>query len=80
MYYSILGLFFRCGVKSENHTGTIIILKELFEVENSEIQKAKKERVDKQYYVEFKATKKEVIDGIMKIRQNCCTRDLKDGV
>ena len=64
MYYSALALLFKCGIKCENHTGTIILLKELFKIDNKQIKKAKKERVDKQYYVEFKATKNEVREGI----------------
>jgi len=64
MYYSVLGLFFKCGIKSENHAGTIILLKEIFDIDNTKIQNSKKERVDKQYYVEFKATKSEVDEGI----------------
>jgi uncharacterized protein (UPF0332 family) len=47
MYYQVLGLFFKCGVKSENHTATILLLRELFEIDNKEIEIAKKERVDK---------------------------------
>ncbi len=31
MYYSALALLYKCGIKSENHTGTIIILKEIFD-------------------------------------------------
>jgi uncharacterized protein (UPF0332 family) len=64
MYYTTLALIYKTGIKSENHTGTILLLKELFNIENKEIQQAKKERVDKQYYVEFKATKQEVKEGI----------------
>lgn len=54
MYYSLLALLFRVGIKSENHTASIILLKELFGLDNSEILKAKKERIDKQYYIDFK--------------------------
>lgn len=67
-YYSIynaaLALLYRCGVKSENHAATIILLKEIFELDNKEILKAKKERIDKQYYVDFKATEDDVRSGI----------------
>ncbi|MFH0869513.1 MAG: HEPN domain-containing protein [archaeon] len=64
MYYAVLALFYKCGIKSENHAGTIILLKEIFGINNTGMAKAKKERVDKQYYVDFKATKKEVDDGV----------------
>lgn len=64
MYYSALGLLFRCGIKSENHAGTIILIKLIFDIDNSMLKDAKKERVDKQYYVDFKATKEDVKKGI----------------
>lgn len=64
MYYSLLSLLFKCGIKSENHTVSIILLKELFNIDNKKIAFAKKERVDKQYYVDFTITKAEVTDMI----------------
>ncbi len=64
MYNAALALLYKCGIKSENHTATIILLKELFGLDNKSIQNAKKERVDKQYYVDFKATEKDVQQGI----------------
>ena len=53
MYNSSLSLLFRCGIKCENHTAAIIMLKELFELqdESKTLAEAKKERIDKQYYV-----------------------------
>ncbi|MGM0498533.1 MAG: HEPN domain-containing protein [Bacteroidota bacterium] len=51
MYNMLLSLLFRCGIKSENHTSSIIILKEVFGLDNGTIKEAKKERIDKQYYV-----------------------------
>lgn len=56
----VLSLFFRIGIKCENHTAAIILLKEVFDKDNTFIDKAKTERVDKQYYVDFSVTKKEV--------------------
>ena len=53
MYHELLALLFRIGVKSENHAASIILLKEGFGIDNSKISKAKSERVDKQYYVDF---------------------------
>ena len=64
MYYSVLALLFKCGIKSENHSGTIILLKKIFEINNEEISYAKKERIDKQYYIDFKATDIDVQAGI----------------
>ena len=60
MYYILLSLFFRVGIKCENHSVAIILLKELFNIDNSLISYAKKERIDKQYYVDFKIMKAEV--------------------
>ena len=60
MYNIVMALFFKTGIKCENHAGSIILLKELFGIDNSKIEFAKKERVDKQYYVDFKITMKEV--------------------
>jgi len=60
MYYSLLALLFRAGIKSENHTASILVLKELFGLDNSKILKAKKERIDKQYYIDFKVVESDV--------------------
>jgi len=64
MYHSLASLLFKTGIKSENHTASIILLKEIFGIDNSEIFFAKKERVDKQYYVSFSITKEQVKDAI----------------
>jgi uncharacterized protein (UPF0332 family) len=54
IYNSLLSLLFRIGIKSENHSGSIIIFEELFNKDN--LTKiafwAKEERIDKQYYTE----------------------------
>ncbi|TRZ89492.1 MAG: HEPN domain-containing protein [Methanosarcinales archaeon] len=60
MYYMLISLFFRVGIKCENHSAGIILLKELFNIDNTLISYAKKERIDKQYYVDFKIMKAEV--------------------
>ena len=68
MYHSLLSLLFKCGIKSENHAASILLLKELFN-ENAlskEISFGKKERIDKQYYTEFKLTKLDCEDMIKK--------------
>jgi len=64
MYNSTLALCYKCGIKSENHTGTIILLKDLFGINNKDVMSAKKNRIDKQYYTDFEANKSEVIEGI----------------
>jgi uncharacterized protein (UPF0332 family) len=60
MYYALLGLFFKVGIKCENHSAAIILLRELFDMDNSEISSAKRERIDKQYYIDFSVTRVEV--------------------
>ncbi|PIN87438.1 DNA-binding protein [Candidatus Woesearchaeota archaeon CG10_big_fil_rev_8_21_14_0_10_32_24] len=53
MYNLLLALLFRTGIKCENHGGSILLLKLLF-CQNDLyklISDAKKERIDKQYYV-----------------------------
>jgi uncharacterized protein (UPF0332 family) len=62
MYHTLLALLFRTGIKCENHTAAIILLKEVFAIDNSSISKAKEERVDKQYYIDFAVTKEDVKD------------------
>jgi uncharacterized protein (UPF0332 family) len=53
MYNLLLALLFRTGIKCENHGASILLLKLLFEEEDLSklISDAKKERIDKQYYV-----------------------------
>ena len=56
MYNSLIAMLFKCGIKCENHSASILLLKilfnqpELFKI----ISWAKKERIDKQYYVSIK--------------------------
>ena len=64
MYHLLTSLLFKVGIKCENHTGSIIILKEIFGIDNKFILSSKKERVDKQYYVDFSITKEEVEEMI----------------
>jgi len=53
MYNSLLALLFRCGIKSENHAGTILIFKELFKRQElfDIVSRAKEGRIETQYYV-----------------------------
>ena len=70
MYNQLTALLFRAGVKCENHAGSILLLKLLFD--NGElfnlISDAKKERIDKQYYVttEKDDLTKEIADELLK--------------
>jgi uncharacterized protein (UPF0332 family) len=56
MYDSITALLFKAGIKCENHAGSILIFKRLFNRNDlfKTISFAKEERIDKQYYVTSK--------------------------
>ena len=64
MYHKATSLFYLAGIKCENHTATILLLKDLFNINNKEISIAKKERVDKQYYTTFTINKGQVLESI----------------
>ncbi len=64
MYHASLALLHRIGIKCENHAATIILLHDLFGLDNAAISKAKKERIDKQYDVDFDVTKAETEQAI----------------
>jgi len=64
MYNLVLSLFFLVGIKSENHSASIFILKELFCLDNSSLLFAKKERINKQYYPNFNVSLKDAKDMI----------------
>ena len=69
MYNLLLGLLFRTGIKCENHGGSILLLRILFEEDDlyKLISNAKKERIDKQYYVttEKDEITKEIADELL---------------
>lgn len=71
MYYCLLALMMKCGIKCENHSGNIILLRELFGEQElyKLISYAKTERIDKQYYVGFEITEKDVEETIEISRQ-----------
>jgi uncharacterized protein (UPF0332 family) len=60
MYNSLIALFFRVGIKCENHSASLILFKRLFNRNDlfGIISFAKKERIDKQYYV---TTEKDIL-------------------
>jgi len=64
MYNLVMALFYKVGIKSENHASSIFLLKEVFGFDNNLIKEAKTERIDKQYYVGFKVSKKEVEESL----------------
>jgi uncharacterized protein (UPF0332 family) len=66
MYHMLTALLRKIGIKCENHGASIILMKELFELDNSDISYAKSERVDKQYYTDFSITKIEVVEDMRK--------------
>ena len=70
-YYSaynlLLSLLFKTRIKSENHLATIILLKEIFDLDNSIILFAKEEKIKMQYYVDFNITKEQVIAIMRKV-------------
>lgn len=72
MYNSLLSLLFKVGIKSENHSASIILLDKLFGDKDLTkiISWAKEERIDKQYYIEtqqiVKATKESCEEMISK--------------
>ena len=63
-YNSILALFFRVGIKSENHSASIFLLKKIFDLDNKFIIYSKKERINAQYYIDFDLKKQDVKDLI----------------
>jgi len=72
IYNSLLALLFKIGIKSENHSASIILFKKLFDKPDllNIISWAKDERIDKQYYVEtkqvIKVTKESCNEMILK--------------
>jgi len=66
MHHMLTALLRKIGIKCENHGASIILMKELFELDNSDISYAKSERVDKQYYTDFSITKIEVVEDMRK--------------
>ncbi|MGD2072376.1 MAG: HEPN domain-containing protein [Candidatus Thorarchaeota archaeon] len=89
MYNSLTALLFRLGIRCENHSGSLILFKILFKRRDlyKTISFAKKERIDKQYYVSFILTKESAIDLLKKaedflveiklIRKNIKNEDIK---
>ena len=53
IYNSVLSLLYKCGIKCENHSGAVILIKELFGLDELHLifSEFKKDRIDNQYYV-----------------------------
>jgi len=60
MYHAMTALLFRAGIRCENHAGAIILMEELFEMDISALDEAKRMRVDTQYYVDRTITLEDV--------------------
>jgi len=58
IYNTVMSLFFKCGIKCENHSGAIILMKDLFNLEElySIFSEFKKDRIDNQYYISIAGT------------------------
>ncbi len=76
MYYMVLALLFKTGIKCENHSGAMMLLEHLYGLGNCRIVAAKRDRIDKQYYVDFAITAEEVRDSIEEAEAFCA--DLYD--
>jgi uncharacterized protein (UPF0332 family) len=61
MYHSVMALFFRTGIKCENHSAAIVILKEVYSIDSAALSNAKRERIDTQYYVDTTANREDVL-------------------
>ena len=74
MYNSLTALLFRTGIKCENHSASILLLKLIFDKKElfKIISEAKKERIDKQYYVtgEKDEITKEVAEQLLKYAED----------
>ena len=53
IYNAVMSLFFKCGIKCENHSGAVLLIKELFKLESFYLifSEFKKDRIDNQYYI-----------------------------
>lgn len=64
MYYNVLALFFKTGIKCENHSAAVILLNEVFGIDSTALSIAKKGRIDMQYYVDTVATRQDINEMI----------------
>ena len=53
IYNTVTSLFYKCGIKCENHSGAVILIKELFDFNDLHLifSEFKKDRIDNQYYL-----------------------------
>ncbi|NCN98987.1 HEPN domain-containing protein [Candidatus Pacearchaeota archaeon] len=74
IYNTVQSLFFKCGIKCENHSGAVLLIKELFDLENLYLifSEFKKDRIDNQYYIPMNDAEpihKEKCDERLKVAQ-----------
>mgnify|MGYP001579180613 CR=1 FL=1 len=75
IYNTVMSLFFKCGIKCENHSGAVIIIKEIFNLDklHTIFSEFKKDRIDNQYYIPILGTEpinKEKCSERIKTAQN----------
>lgn len=53
IYNTVTALFYKCGIKCENHSAAVILIQKLFKLEQMYkiFSDFKKDRIDNQYYV-----------------------------
>ena len=66
MYHKATALLLLLGIKCENHNATILILKEVLNLDTKDFSDAKDERIDKQYYTDSKTKKQDATNLIKK--------------
>ena len=59
IYFMLQALLYKTGIKCENHSAAIVLLDKVYALSNADISAAKRERIDKQYYVDFSVTRQE---------------------
>lgn len=66
IYNTVTALFYKCGIKCENHSAAVILIKQLFNLDNlySIFSDFKKDRIDNQYYIS-------VINNESITKENC---------
>ena len=58
IYNSVLSLFFKCGIKCENHSGAVTLIQKIFGLDELHyiFSEFKKDRIDNQYYIPILGT------------------------
>lgn len=53
LYNVVQALFYKCGIKNENHSGAVLLIKQLFNLDNYYLifSEFKKDRINNQYYI-----------------------------